>query len=109
MQLTLIDSVSMEGLAMFISTLPSYSENFEKRFLSPTNRRRFYAALATPIWIMMIIANMYFLMGFDNANHLTEVTLTTWPAGFVVLLCWYCGVQTCFEIRRFQQRDIKVD
>lgn len=94
-----------ETVARAINKTKTY-QDIETSLLSPRGKRRFYALLSAPLFMMSILSNFYFLMGADAGWIFVSKTVTSWPIGTpVILFFMYCGAQTSIEVKNWETRQ----
>jgi hypothetical protein len=97
--------ITCEAFAKAIGNTQRF-KSLENSFLSPRGKRRFYAAVATPLFIMSALSNFYFFAGIEVGNIFARrVLLEMWPRGFPTLLFFmYCCSQTSMEVKNYELR-----
>ncbi len=78
---------------------------FQRSFLSPRGQRRLYACVSAPLFLLSIVSNMFFLLGYKNGWTFMVRGFLTWPIGTpTTLFFMYCGAQTSIEIKNWEIR-----
>ena len=80
-------------------------QKMEKSILSPRGSRRLHAAIASPLTLLSVISNMYFLIDQEAGDIFLIRAFNSWPyATPLTLLFMYCLAQTSIEMKNY---DIK--
>ena len=95
-------AVMTEMFASALGNYPPYA-NLEKRLLSPRGQRRFHAALASPLYTVSVLSNLYFFMGSEVGNYFVYRAFTSWPIETpLVLLFGYFASQFSIEVKNWE-------